>query len=97
MRDPFSGYDNWLEKPYQDMMVDSERFVDWAEDEGYNLDDPAIALTAENNYEDYIQGSAESRYEMQYEAYLDRLEQEALEMEDDWAHDGNAWDGYRDW
>lgn len=82
MRDPFANYDAWLERPYQDMMEDSDRFVDWAEEEGYDLDDVADMNLAEQMYEAMLSDSYESEAEAQAEAYLDRLEYEAQEEDE---------------
>jgi hypothetical protein len=84
MRDPFAGYDAWLERPYQDMMEEDERFADWAEEEGYDLDNPDDMVLAEQDYDFWLQDCAEAQAEAKYEAYLDRLEMEAAEADDDW-------------
>lgn len=81
--DPMRGLDAWLERPYQDMIEDQDRFVDWAEEEGYDLDDPTDAKEAEKAYEDYLAGEAEDHDLALYEAHLDRLEMEAEEREYD--------------
>ncbi len=78
-----SSYDAWLEAPYQDMMEESDRFYDWAEEEGYDLDDPEDLAKAEADYEDYLEASYEDEAEAKYEAHLDRLEMEAEEREYD--------------
>lgn len=83
MRDPFKGYDEWLERPYQEMMDDSDKFVDWAESEGYDLDDPAQLQEAEDDYMEYIESMADDYAEAQYERYLDRLEMEDEERDYD--------------
>ena len=83
MRDPFIGYDNWLEAPYQDMMEDSERFYDWAEEEGYDFDDPEEMKQAELAYEAWLWDCEEAKAEAAYEAYLDRMEEESEEREYD--------------
>lgn len=85
MRDPFAGFDAWLERPYQDMMDESERFLDWAEEEGYDFDNPEDMKKAEIEYEIYLRDDSEAQAEAAYEAYLDRLEMEAEEY------------GYEDW
>lgn len=82
MRDPFANYDNWLERPYQDMMEESDRFYDWAEEEGYEVDDPEDMKLAELAYEAMLQGNAEDYAVEQHEAYLDRMEWEAQEIDD---------------
>lgn len=59
MRDPFAGYDQWLERPYQDMIEESDRYFDWCEDNDLDPDDPASqdlfaeAVTDEYEYNDY--------------------------------------------
>lgn len=82
MRDPFAGYDAWLERPYQDMMEDSDHFYDWAEAEGYDLDAPGQLDEANHAYEQYLEASAEDDAVAQHEAYLDRLEWEAEEIDE---------------
>ncbi len=78
-----SSYDQWLEAPYQDMMEESDRFYDWAEEEGYDLENPEELARAESDYEDFIEASYENEAEAKYEAHLDRLEMEAEEREYD--------------
>ena len=78
-----SSYDNWLEEPYQRAMEEGDAFVDWAESEGYDLDDPGQVAEAEWDYQDYLEGLAEADAEAKYEAHLDRLEMEAEEREYD--------------
>lgn len=86
MRDPFIGYDSWLERPYQEMMEDNDEFHDWAENEGFDIEIPEEARRAERRYEDYLSDCAADQAEAQYEAYLDRLEMEAEERDydEDW-------------
>lgn len=85
MRDSFVGYDAWLERPYQEMMEDGDKFIDWAESEGFDLEIPDEARRAERRYEDYLSDYAEAEAEAQYERYLDRLEMEAEEHDyEDW-------------
>lgn len=81
MTDPFANYDNWLEQPYQEMMAESDEFYDWAEGEGYDLDDPDQMAEAEDAYQDYLEAAAEDYNLAKYEAHLDRLEMEAEERE----------------
>jgi hypothetical protein len=81
MSGSFANYDAWLERPYQEMMEASDDFVDWAETEGFDLNDPDEARRAERRYEDYLSDCAEAEAEAQYEAHLDRLEMEAEERE----------------
>lgn len=81
MRDPFAGYDAWLERPYQDMIDESDRFYEWAEEEGFDMDDPDQFKDAEDAYQDYIASLEEDNALAQYEAYMDRLEMEADEYD----------------
>lgn len=81
MRDPFAGYDEWLEEPYQRAIEEGDAFVEWAEMEGYDLNDSAQIKEAEEHYQDYLEYAAEDEAEARYEAYLDRLEMEAEERE----------------
>ena len=86
MRDPFANYDAWLERPYQEMMEESDHFYDWAEEEGYDLDDPDQFRDAEEAYFDYVSSLEEDHAIAQYEARMDRLEMEADEYDyqEDW-------------
>lgn len=85
MRDPFAGYDAWLERPHQDMMDESDRFLEWAEANDYDLDDPGEVAEAEYDYQEYLASQGEDEAEARYEAYLDRLEMEAEDREyEDW-------------
>ena len=86
MRDPFANYDAWLERPYQEMMDAGDDFVEWAESEGYDLDDPGQYAEAEADYEDYLADCAEEGALARYEAYQDRMEMEAEESE--WYEEG---------
>lgn len=70
MRDPFAGYDAWLERPYQDMIAEADAFYEWAEAEGYDVDDEEDLALAESAYESYI----ESQYD--YEPDYDDWEEE---------------------
>lgn len=81
MRDPFANYDAWLEEPYQRAIAEGDAFVDWADENGYDLDDPEDAKAAEEDYSDYMAECADYDAEAKYEAYLDRLEMEAEERE----------------
>lgn len=81
MRDPFANYDQWLEEPYQRAIAEGDAFVDWAETNGYDLDDPSQVEEAEWDYADYMSNCEADHAEMQYESYLDRLEMEAEERE----------------
>lgn len=84
MRDPFANYDAWLERPYQEMMDQSDEFYDWADAEGYDLDDPDQLKDAEDAYLDWCESMAEADAEAKYEAYMDRLESEHMEREYDY-------------
>lgn len=68
MRDPFANYDAWLEAPYQDMIAESDAFYDWAEAEGFDVEDPEDLALAELAYESYI----ESSYDYDYDDYDDQ-------------------------
>lgn len=83
MRDPFAGYDAWLERPYQQMMEESERFYDWCEENEFDPDDEE----SENSYQEWMEVQYEGAAEAQYEAYLDRMEYEAMEEDEylDWS------------
>ena len=82
MRDPFANYDSWLEQPYQDAIEDNDRFMDWAEAEGYDLEDEADMNLASQAYEQYLADMYEDWALAQYESRMDRLEDERYEMED---------------
>lgn len=88
MRDPFANYDAWLERPYQDMIDADDDFLDWADMEGYDLDDPVELVKAQRYYEEYLEACAEEDALNRYEAHLDRLEMEAeeREYEEDWSY-----------
>lgn len=83
MRDPFAGYDQWLERPFQDMMDESDQFYEWAENEGYDLDDPDQVKEAEEAYDTYVDDCNEAYNLGKYESHLERLEMEAEEYEYD--------------
>lgn len=70
MRDPFANYDAWLEAPYQQMVAENDAFVDWAEENGYDLDDPDDAQRAEEDYDEYIATLMEVEYD-DYDDYDD--------------------------
>jgi hypothetical protein len=53
------GYDAWLERPHQDAIAESERFLDWCEEHNIDPDDP----DAEMLYQDYIDSSYEDQYD----------------------------------
>lgn len=89
MRDPFAGYDAWLERPYQDMMEESDRFSDWAESEGYDLDDTDVTKKAEEAYLVYLEEINEAMADAAMDARLD-WEYERME-EREWAGVEDAW------
>lgn len=51
-RDPFANYDNWLERPYQDAMEESDRFYEWCEANDVDPDSDE----AETLYVDAMEG-----------------------------------------
>lgn len=58
MRDPFAGYDAWLERPYQEMCEAADAFVDWCEANDIDPDDPNAealfeAAAMDVDYDDY--------------------------------------------
>lgn len=59
MRDPFAGYDAWLERPYQDMIAEADAFYDWCEANDIDPDSDeaeslyADAMEGEYDYDDY--------------------------------------------
>lgn len=63
MRDPFANYDAWLERPYQDMMDESDRYYQWCEDNDMDPDNEdsvtAYNLWCEDTYD----------YELEYEEF----------------------------
>lgn len=63
MRDPFVGYDAWLERPYQDMIADADAFYDWAEANGFDLDDDDDLAEAELAYDEYLDSQYDDYYE----------------------------------
>lgn len=82
MRDVFINYDQWLERPYQNMMEESDKFVDWCDAHDWDPDDP----NADEAYGNWVESEYEALAEAQHEAYLDRMEYEAHEIDDylDW-------------
>lgn len=76
-----SSYDNWLERPYQEMVEREDEFLEWAEMEGFDLDDPAQLNEANEAYDFYLESLYEDEAEALYERHLDRLEMEAEERE----------------
>lgn len=67
------SYDNWLEKPYQLLAAEADKFTDWAEREEYDLEDPASIQRAEEDYEAWLQDMAESWADDAYDRYQDAL------------------------
>lgn len=87
-RDPFAGYDAWLERPYQDMMDESDRYVDWAEEYGYDLDDEIQSRDAEHAYQEHLEQMYEDWQIDQHDAAMERRYEEMMEQEyDDYAYD----------
>lgn len=78
MRDPFAGYDAWLERPYQDMMEETDRFIDWCDENELDPEDDEV----EASYQEWIEAQYEGAAEAQAEAYLDRMEYEAHEEDE---------------
>lgn len=80
MRDPFAGYDAWLESPYQEMMAESEAFYEWAEEQGYDLEEDLQEAEAayidhlEAAYEDAALSAVEDRMERAMDDYYEREE-----------------------
>ena len=85
MRDPFAGYDAWLEAPYQDAIEDSDRFIEWAEEEGYDFDNPEEMKQAEKDYEEFLAAEYEDEMIARYEDAMERRAEEWAERE---------WDDY---
>lgn len=72
MRDPFANYDSWLERPYQDMVEESDRFMDWCEANDVDPDSPEA--------EDlYTSSSVE-----EYDDYVDYNDEESDYIEEGW-------------
>lgn len=44
------GYDQWLERPYQDMIDEADRYFEWCEEHDFDPDDP----DSENAYHEFI-------------------------------------------
>jgi hypothetical protein len=86
MSSELRGHQEWLEAPYQDAIEESDRFMDWAEEEGYDLDNPESLDLAELAYQDYLNGLYEAWAEDEYNEYLDRKEMEMSERyyDDSW-------------
>lgn len=82
MRDPFAGYDAWLESPYQNMIAESDAFYEWAEEEGFDMEDNDDIRAAEIAYQDYLEAcyedaalsAAEDRMERAIDDYYEREE-----------------------
>lgn len=68
-----TNYDSWLERPYQQMYEETDRFTDWAEEHDYDLNDPVSCLRAEQDYEAWLADMAESWAEEAYERHQDWL------------------------
>lgn len=69
-------YDNYLTRDYERQQAEGDWFVDWAENEGYDLDDPEQAKLAERDYESYILDAAEAAAEAAAEQAVDRMLEE---------------------
>ncbi len=71
------GYDAWLERPYQQMCEESDRFIDWCEENDVDPeDDDATAL-----YEQAQQDAAEELAERRAEDMAERMMDAAYDME----------------
>lgn len=77
-------YDSWLTREYERQQAEGDWFIGWAENEGYDLDDPEQAKTAELEYESYILEAAEAAAEAAADRAVDRMLDEA---EEDWYDD----------
>lgn len=84
MRDPFAGYDEWLERPYQDMIEASDAFYEWAEEEGFDTEDNEDLRKAEEAYQDYLNALEEDRMIAAYEDAMECRAEEMMEREWDW-------------
>lgn len=87
MHNSLPGYDAWLERPYQDMMDQADRFMDWMEENGYEPDSDEEYLRAEQDYEAWLNDMAESWYENEYEDAMDRKYDEMRDREMDYEYD----------
>lgn len=66
MRDPFAGYDAWLERPYQDMIDESDAYYDWCDTNGFDPDTEEADLA----YTEWL----DSQYD--YDPYEDDYDEE---------------------
>lgn len=66
-RDPFAGYDAWLERPIQRSYELRAAFEDFCDAEGIDHDDP----DARERYDEYVEGAAEAAAEARAEARAD--------------------------
>lgn len=80
-------YDSWLVRDYERAQVDEDQFAEWAELEGYDLDDPVQENEAYKAFDSYIQEMAEAYYEARAEAAVDRMLD--WQEEKEWAGEGN--------
>lgn len=81
MASSLPGFDNWLVQPYEDAAADTDRFWTWAEEMGYELEDPADLKKAEDHYLDYLADQDEERRIGEYEDAMDRKYEERQERE----------------
>lgn len=79
MASSLPGYDAWLERPFQDMCAESDRYYDWCESHDLDPDSPA----SEAAYEDFCDDLAEQWAEEQAERHADRDEDDF----EDWGYD----------
>jgi hypothetical protein len=63
MRDPFAGYDAWLERPYQDMMDESDKYYAWCEENDLDPDDEDAVLAYSRWCDDTYEYELEFDYE----------------------------------
>lgn len=68
MRDPFAGYDSWLEAPYQRMCKEADDYMGWCEE--YEMDPDHES--SEVAYAEYL----DEMYEGEMPDYDDFEEQE---------------------
>lgn len=69
------GYDAWLERPYRKAAEESEAFLWFCEQNELDADDPKSFMAWEEAcYDDATERAAD-----EYEAYLERIEDEAQE------------------
>lgn len=81
MASSLPGYDNWLTRPFEQAEKDSDRFWTWAEEMGYELEDPTDLEKAEDHYLDYLADQEEDHRIGEYEDAMDRKFDEMRERE----------------